>query len=171
LLGVPPGGSPIAELWTAAHSAVGCGSPIAAMFAGGCRAEWDCQARECGDDAVGHTGGVSPFAVEALTEGVRAVTRDPVRAAMFCDIGGTLDPVVDRADDAQAPGAVSRLLGALGRRYACDTLGPRLTAASGYGEAPYAGSPPPATRGSCGCCEYGSGIRADRGLPLAWRAR
>jgi trehalose 6-phosphate phosphatase len=136
LLGVPPDGSPVAELWTGAHSAVGCGSPIAAMFAGGCRAEWDCQARECGDDAVGHTGGVSPFAVEALTEGVRAVTRDPVRAAMFCDIGGTLGPVVDRADDAQAPGAVSRLLGALGRRYACDTLGPRLTAALGLWRGP-----------------------------------
>jgi hypothetical protein len=57
------------------------------MLAGGCRAEWDRDARERGD-AVGHTGGVSPFAVEALAEGVRALTRDPARAAVFCDIDG-----------------------------------------------------------------------------------
>jgi trehalose-6-phosphatase len=56
---------------------------------------------------------VSPFAVKALAEGVRALMWDPARAAVFCDIDGTLGPVVDRADDAPAPGAVSRLLGAL----------------------------------------------------------
>jgi len=68
------------------------------MLVGGSRAGWDRHARERGD-AVGHTGGVSPFAVEALAEGVRALTRDPARAAVFCDIDGTLGPVVDRADD------------------------------------------------------------------------
>jgi hypothetical protein len=62
---------------------------------------------------------VSLFAAEALAEGVCALMRDPVRAAVFCDIGGTLASVVDRADDAQAPGAVSRLRGAVGRRCAC----------------------------------------------------
>jgi len=109
------------------------------MFAGGCRAEWDRYARERGDDAVGHTGGVSPFAAEALAEGVRALTRDPVRAAVFCEIDGALGAVVDRADDAQANGAVSRLRGALGRRYAwvaCVSGSPRLTAALGQWRGP-----------------------------------
>jgi trehalose 6-phosphate phosphatase len=38
---------------------------------------------------------------------------------VFCDIDGTLAPIVERADEARVPGHVSRLLGALGRRYAC----------------------------------------------------
>jgi trehalose 6-phosphate phosphatase len=82
---------------------------------------------------------VSPFAVEALAEGVRALTRDPARAAVFCDIDGTLGPVVDRADDAQARGAVSRLLGALRRRYACVARvsgSPRMSAALGQWRGP-----------------------------------
>jgi trehalose 6-phosphate phosphatase len=82
---------------------------------------------------------VSPFAVEAPAEGVRALTRDPVRAAVFGEIDGTLGPVVDRADDAQAPGAVPRLLGALGRRYAWVARvwgSPRLTAALGQWRGP-----------------------------------
>jgi hypothetical protein len=46
---------------------------------------------------------VSPFAAEALAEGPHALTQDPV-----CGIDGKLAPVVGWADDAQAPGAVSR---------------------------------------------------------------
>lgn len=82
---------------------------------------------------------MSPFAVEALAEGVRALTRDPVRAAVFGEIDGTLGPVVDRADDARAPGAVSSLLGALGRRCAWVARvwgSPRLTAARGQWRGP-----------------------------------
>src|SRR5260370_12833140 len=66
----------------------------------------------------GHTGGVPLFAAEARAEGLRVLTRDPARAAVFCGIDGTLAPGVDRADDAQPPRPVSRLLGALGRRCA-----------------------------------------------------
>ena len=52
---------------------------------------------------------MSPFAAEALAKGLCVPTRDPVCTAVFCGIDGMLAPVVDRADDAQAPGAVSRL--------------------------------------------------------------
>jgi len=52
----------------------------------------------------GHTGGVSPFAVEALAAGVRALTRDPARAAVFCDVDGTLGPVGVRSEE--GPGDV-----------------------------------------------------------------
>src|ERR1019366_5571295 len=87
----------------------------------------------------GHTGGVSYFAAEALAEGPRALTQDPERAAVFCDIDGTLASFVDRADDAQAPGALSRFPGALGRRCACVARvsgSPRLTAAFGQWQGP-----------------------------------
>lgn len=60
-------------------------------------------------EAGGHTGGVSPFAGEGLAEGLRTPMRDPVCTAVFCGIDSMLAPVVDRADDAQAPGAVLRL--------------------------------------------------------------
>jgi hypothetical protein len=43
---------------------------------------------------------VSPFAAEALAEGVCALTGDPARAAVFCDIDGTPASVVDQALDA-----------------------------------------------------------------------
>ena len=59
------------------------------------------------DDAGGHTGGVSYFAAEALAEGPRALTQDPARAAVFCDIDGTLASFVDRADDAGARGPLA----------------------------------------------------------------
>ena len=47
------------------------------------------------------------------------LTRDPARAAVMCDVDGTLAPIVDRPDEARVPEDVSRLLGALSRRYAC----------------------------------------------------
>ena len=55
----------------------------------------------------------------ALAEQLRSLTNDPARAAVFCDIDGTLAPIVERPDEARVPEAVSRLLGALSRRYAC----------------------------------------------------
>ena len=38
---------------------------------------------------------------------------------MFCDIDGTLAPIVQRADDAKVPEATARLLASLARRYGC----------------------------------------------------
>jgi trehalose 6-phosphate phosphatase len=38
---------------------------------------------------------------------------------VFCDIDGTLAPIVERPDEAQVPQDVSRLLATLSRRYAC----------------------------------------------------
>ena len=43
---------------------------------------------------------MSPFAAEALAEGVCALTGDPARAAVLCDIDGTPASVVDQALDA-----------------------------------------------------------------------
>jgi trehalose 6-phosphate phosphatase len=50
---------------------------------------------------------------------VRALTSDPARAAIFCDVDGTLAPIVQRAEDAHVPKETSRLLGRLARRYGC----------------------------------------------------
>ncbi|MGH2906323.1 MAG: trehalose-phosphatase [Solirubrobacterales bacterium] len=50
---------------------------------------------------------------DALDHWLAATAEHPKRCALFCDVDGTLAPVVKRADDAQVPLAVSRLLGAL----------------------------------------------------------
>ena len=42
---------------------------------------------------------MSPFAVEALAEGVRALTRDPARAAVFCGVDGTFGPAGVRSGE------------------------------------------------------------------------
>jgi trehalose 6-phosphate phosphatase len=47
------------------------------------------------------------------------VTTDPGRAAIFCDVDGTLAPIVQRPEDARVPEETSRLLGRLARRYGC----------------------------------------------------
>jgi trehalose 6-phosphate phosphatase len=47
------------------------------------------------------------------------VTADPGRAAIFCDVDGTLAPIVQRPEDAHVPEKTSRLLGRLARRYGC----------------------------------------------------
>jgi trehalose 6-phosphate phosphatase len=52
-----------------------------------------------------------------LAESLRPLTEDPPRAAVFCDIDGTLAPIVRRAEDAHVPESVSKLLGRLARRY------------------------------------------------------
>ena len=47
------------------------------------------------------------------------MTADPERAAIFCDVDGTLAPIVRRPEDAHVPEETSRLLGRLARRYGC----------------------------------------------------
>lgn len=56
--------------------------------------------------------------VDELAERLEPLTRDPARAAVLCDIDGTLAPIVERPDLARVPDDVSRLIGELGRRYA-----------------------------------------------------
>jgi trehalose 6-phosphate phosphatase len=60
---------------------------------------------------------VSAPQTEALAEALRPLTAEPARAAVFCDIDGTLAPIVRRAEDAHVPVEVSLLLGRLARRY------------------------------------------------------
>jgi trehalose 6-phosphate phosphatase len=52
-----------------------------------------------------------------VLEAIRPVTADPERAAIFCDVDGTLAPIVRRPEDAHVPEESSRLLGRLARRY------------------------------------------------------
>ncbi len=54
---------------------------------------------------------------DSLAETLRPLTADPTRAAVFCDIDGTLAPIVARPEDAHVHERVSRLLAQLGRRY------------------------------------------------------
>jgi len=56
---------------------------------------------------------------DALAEALRPLISEPARAAVFCDIDGTLAPIVRRADEAQVRKEVSVLLGKLARRYGC----------------------------------------------------
>src|SRR3954468_12701440 len=60
---------------------------------------------------------VSAPTADALSESLRPLTADPPHAAIFCDIDGTLAPIVHRAEEAKVNAAVSRLLGGLARRY------------------------------------------------------
>ena len=54
---------------------------------------------------------------DTLAETLRPLTADPDQAAVFCDIDGTLAPIVSRPEDAHVHESVSRLLAQLGRRY------------------------------------------------------
>src|SRR3954454_6086936 len=54
---------------------------------------------------------------ETLTGALRPLTANPRRAAIFCDVAGTLAPIVRRADDAHVAERTSRLIGKLARRY------------------------------------------------------
>jgi trehalose 6-phosphate phosphatase len=56
---------------------------------------------------------------ETLAEALRPLTEDPRQAAVFCDIDGTLAPIVRRADDAKVGESASRLLAVIARRYRC----------------------------------------------------
>jgi trehalose 6-phosphate phosphatase len=53
-----------------------------------------------------------------LSEALRPLTDAPEKSAVFCDVDGTLAPIVEQAELARVPESTSRLLGALGRRYA-----------------------------------------------------
>ncbi len=54
---------------------------------------------------------------ETLADSLRPLTDDPARAAVFCDIDGTIAPIVDRPEDSHVRDEVPRLLSQLGRRY------------------------------------------------------
>jgi trehalose 6-phosphate phosphatase len=60
---------------------------------------------------------VSAPTAETLAGSLQPLTADPARAAIFCDIDGTLAPIVERAEDAKVRKEVSLLLGRLARRY------------------------------------------------------
>ena len=80
-----------------------------------------------------------------LEEGLKPLTGDPARAAIFCDIDGTLAPIVRRAEEAHVPEEVSLLLGELARRYGCVACVSGRSAAEarrlvGVGGIAYAGS-------------------------------
>ena len=82
---------------------------------------------------------------DALAESLRPLTEDPAKAAVFCDIDGTLAPIVHRAEEAHVPGEVSKLLAGLGRRYGCVACISGRAAAEarrlvGVGSISYAGS-------------------------------
>jgi trehalose 6-phosphate phosphatase len=62
---------------------------------------------------------VSAPQTQPLAEALRPLTAEPGRAAVFCDIDGTLAPIVRRAEDAHVPAEISLLLGRLARRYGC----------------------------------------------------
>jgi trehalose 6-phosphate phosphatase len=88
---------------------------------------------------------VSAPTAEKLEEDLRPITRDPRRAGVFCDIDGTLAPIVERADQAHVSEEISLLLGRLGRRYGCVACVSGRSAAEarrlvGVGSIAYAGS-------------------------------
>jgi trehalose 6-phosphate phosphatase len=62
---------------------------------------------------------VSAPTAGALEQALRPLREEPARAAVLCDIDGTLAPIVERADDAHVPEEVALLLGRLARRYGC----------------------------------------------------
>jgi trehalose 6-phosphate phosphatase len=62
---------------------------------------------------------VSAPTAETLAAALRPLTEAPERAAILCDVDGTLAPIVERAGDAKVPGRAARLLGRLARRYGC----------------------------------------------------
>src|SRR3954471_5947140 len=53
-----------------------------------------------------------------LAEALRPLTEAPERAAVLCDIDGTLAPIVERAEEARVPPEATRVLADLARRYA-----------------------------------------------------
>jgi trehalose 6-phosphate phosphatase len=88
---------------------------------------------------------VSAHTADTLAEALKPITDDPSRAAVLCDIDGTLAPIVERADQATVREEVSRLLGRLARRYAlvaCVSGRPAAEARRlvGVGGIAYAGS-------------------------------
>ena len=56
---------------------------------------------------------------DVLAEALRPLRDEPRQAGVFCDIDGTLAPIVGRAEDAHVREEVPLLLGRLARRYGC----------------------------------------------------
>ncbi|HEV2724507.1 MAG TPA: trehalose-phosphatase [Thermoleophilaceae bacterium] len=56
---------------------------------------------------------------ETLAESLLPLTAEPSRAAVFCDIDGTLAPIVNRPEDSRVPEEASVVLSKLGRTYGC----------------------------------------------------
>jgi trehalose 6-phosphate phosphatase len=88
---------------------------------------------------------VSAPTAGTLADTLSPLTRDPYQAAVFCDIDGTLAPIVERSDEAHVPEAVSLLLARLARDYRCVACISGRTAAEarrlvGVGGIVYAGS-------------------------------
>jgi trehalose 6-phosphate phosphatase len=88
---------------------------------------------------------VSAPPAESLAEVLRPLTAEPRRAAVFCDVDGTLAPIVRRAEEAHVGVEVSILLGRLARRYGCVACISGRSAAEarrlvGVGGIAYAGS-------------------------------
>jgi trehalose 6-phosphate phosphatase len=88
---------------------------------------------------------VSGPTAEPLTESLQPLTANPGEGAVFCDIDGTLAPIVRRAEEAHVPEEISKLLGRLGRRYRCVACISGRPAAEarrlvGVGSIAYAGS-------------------------------
>ncbi len=69
------------------------------------------------DDIAGILRRVSAPPAENIAERLRPLTDDPGSAAVFCDIDGTLAPIVPRPEDSHVREEVSVLLGKLGRQY------------------------------------------------------
>src|SRR5687768_3232625 len=68
-------------------------------------------------DMAGILRSVPAPTAETLAAALRPLTEDPSRAAILCDIDGTLAPIVRRAEEAHVPDKASRLLGQAARRY------------------------------------------------------
>lgn len=101
--------------------------------------------RRCLPDIGGHTTSVPAPTAERLAETLRPLTEAPERAAVFCDVDGTLSPIVERSENAYVPDETSRLLGRLGRRYLCVACISGRSAAEarrlvGVGSVAYAGT-------------------------------
>jgi trehalose 6-phosphate phosphatase len=58
-----------------------------------------------------------PIATD-LADALRPLVATPERAAIFCDVDGTLAPIVEQAELARVPERTARLVAELGRRYA-----------------------------------------------------
>jgi trehalose 6-phosphate phosphatase len=54
-----------------------------------------------------------------LATALAPLTRDRAHSALFCDIDGTLAPIVARPEDTRVPQDVTSILGQLAQRYAC----------------------------------------------------
>ena len=56
---------------------------------------------------------------ETLAESLRPLTEAPAQAGIFCDVDGTLAPIVQRPESAHVPEETSRLIARLASRFRC----------------------------------------------------